>query len=127
MPTKAELIALVERYFAAVDAKDLEKTLATLTTDCSITVETAGVRHHGRDDEIRKMFEGLFERFDTTWHGDFRHVVDEEAGLIASQFTVRNRTPDGTRQEKYNCNFFRIERGQLSAISVYMMGPNTLT
>jgi ketosteroid isomerase-like protein len=124
---KTEMIELVERYFAAVDAKDLEGTLSTCTPDCRITVETAGVTHSGRDDAIRTMFEGLFARFETLWHGDFGHVVDEEAGTIASQFTVRNLAPDGERQEKYNCNFFRVEDGRLAAISVYMMGPNTLT
>lgn len=37
-------IALVERYFAAVDAEDLPGVLATLAKDCVFTVETHGVR-----------------------------------------------------------------------------------
>jgi len=125
--TKPELIALVERYFAAVDAKDIEGTLAACAADCCITVETAGVQHRGRDGEIREMFERLFERFDTIWHGDFHHVADEQTGTIASQFLVRNLAPDGARQEKHNCNFFWAENGEFSAISVYMSGTNTLT
>ena len=125
--TKSEMIDLVERYFAAVDAQDVEGTLATCAADCRITVETAGVEHQGRDTEIRAMFEGLFERFESVWHGDFHHVVDEQAGTIASQFLVRNLATDGARQEKHNCNFFRVEDGRLAAISVYMSGANTLT
>ena len=125
--TKPEMIALVERYFAAVDAKDLEGTLAVCAPECCITVESAGVAHRGRDDAIRAMFEGLFERFETIWHGDFHHVADEETGTIASQFLVRNLAHDGARQEKHNSNFFRVENGQFAAISVYMSGVNTLT
>ena len=125
--TNPELIALVERYFAAVDAKDVDATLAVLAPDCSITVETAGVRHCGRDTEIRGMFERLFGHFESFWHGDFNHVVDDEAGTVASQFLVRNLAADGTRQEKHNCNFFWVKNGQISAVSVYMTGVNTLT
>ena len=125
--TKPEMIALVERYFAAVDAMDLEGTLATCAPECRITVETAGVQHSGRDSEIRGMFASLFERFDSVWHGDFHHVADEQSRTIASQFVVRNVAADGTRQEKHNCNFFRVRGGQFDAISVYMSGPNTLT
>ena len=125
--SKQEMVDLVERYFAAADAMDLERTLATCAPDCVITVETAGVKHRGRDSEIRVMFEGLFARFESVWHGDFHHVADEESGTIASQFLVRNLAPDGARQEKNNSNFFRIKNGQLAAISVYMSGTNTLT
>lgn len=124
--TKPEMIALVERYFAAVDAMDIEGTLATCSPDCCITVETAGVQHRGRDGEIRGMFEGLFERFDSVWHGDFHHVADVESGTIASQFLVRNEAADGTRHEKHNCNFFVIGDGRFTAVSVYMSGANTL-
>ncbi len=127
MTTNPEMIALVERYFAAVDAKDLDGTLATCAPDCCITVETASVQHRGRDLEIRKMFERLFEHFDTIWHGNFHHVADEEAGTIASQFLVRNADYDGARQEKHNCNFFHVENDHFSAVSVYMSGENTLT
>ena len=124
--TKPEMIALVERYFAAVDAKDLEGTLANYTSDCRITVESAGVQHQGRDTEIRHMLERMFEQFDTIWHGEFHHVADEEASTIASQFVYRNLALDGSRQEDHNCNFARVEGGRFSAISVYMT-QNTLT
>jgi ketosteroid isomerase-like protein len=127
--TRPQMIELAERYFTCVDAKDVEGTLATLSADCSITVETAGVQHHGRDIEIRGMFEGLFERLETLWHGDFRHIVDVESGTIASQFVVRNLTTDGERHEKHNCNVFRVDNDndRFGQVSVYMMGVNTLT
>ena len=124
--TKLEMIALVERSFAAVDAKDIDGTLACYTSHCSITVETAGVQVSGRDGEIRDMIEQLFERFETMWHGEFHHVVDEEAGTIASQFLYRNLTPDGTRRADHNCNIAHVKGGRFSAISTYMT-QNTLS
>ena len=125
--TKDGMVALVERYFASVDAQDLDGTLAALAPDCVLSVPTAGVQHHGRDGEIRTMFAGLFDRFESLWHGEFRHIADVEEGTIASGFIVRNVARDGAQDEKHNCNFFTVQDGKLSAISVYMMGHNTLT
>jgi ketosteroid isomerase-like protein len=124
--TKPELRALVERYFAAVDAKDLEATLANYTADCCIRAETAGVQHTGRDTEIRDMLERMFKQCETIWHGEFHHVADSAAGTIASQFLYRSVALDGTRLEDRNCNIARVEDGRFSAISVYM-AQNTLT
>ena len=124
--TKPEMIALVERYFVAVDAKDVEGTLAHYTPDCCITVENAGIQHVGRDTAIRDMLERMFGQFESIWHGEFRHVADEEASTIASQFLYRNVALDGTRGEAHNCNIARVEDGRFSAISVYM-ATNTLT
>jgi uncharacterized protein (TIGR02246 family) len=120
MTTKPEMIALVERYFAAVDAKDIEGTLACYTPDCQITVETAGVQVRGRDGEIREMIEQLFERMESMWHGEYHHVVDEEAAAIASQFVYRSRTADGASREDHNCNFATVEDDRFSTISTYM-------
>lgn len=125
--TKTQLIGLVEGYFAAVDAQDLEATLSVFEPDCCLSVPTAGVRHCGRDTEIRGVFEALFARFESLWHGEFHHVVDSGAQTIASGFTVRNLARDGARDEKHNCNFFTVREGKFGAVFVYMMGQNTLT
>ena len=124
--TRNEMIALVERYFAAVDAKNLDGALATLAPDCRFTIETDALTHEGRDEAIRGMFERLFARWDEIWHGNFRHVADPEGSRVASQFDVRNIAADGTVHTKRNCNFFTVEDGRFAAISVYMSGENTL-
>ena len=125
--TEQELIDLAEGYFAAVDAQDIDRTLAFLTSDCVFTIETAQLRHDGRDDGIKRMFEGLFSRWETIWHGNFRHVADPQNGRIASQFDVRNVDADGRTNEKHNCNFFTVKDEKFHRISVYMSGENTLT
>ena len=45
---------------------------------------------------------------------------------LASTFTVKNTEHDDSIVIKYNCNFFEIENGKFSSITVYMQGENTL-
>lgn len=121
------LVALVERdYFANVDARHIEAVLATMDSDAAFSVATHGVRHVGRDDEIRRMFERLYDEHAAVAHGEFVHVVDVERQSIASQFTVRNTEHDGSITVKHNCNFFHVEDGRFDRVVVYMEGENTL-
>lgn len=119
-------IALVETYFAAVDAEDLPGVLATLTPDCVFTVETHGIRLDGHD-QITGMFERLWASHQSVQHDRFTHVPDPAGGRIASRFRVVNTETDGSLTYKSNCNFFEIEAGRFKAVAVYMAGPNTLT
>ena len=119
------LSSLVEHYFAAVDRMDLAGTLACFSADATVTIATFDLVYRGRDDAIRGMYERLFARYASVWHGDFDHVVSPPE-RIASQFTVRNRTSDGMLVEKHNCNFFRCSDGVIVAMSVYMSGDNSL-
>lgn len=119
------MIALVERYFAAVDAEDLPAVLATLSSDCVFTVETHGVRLEGHD-EITGMFNRLWANHAAVRHGAFTHVASPDTGRIASQFRVENTEHDGSLTHKSNCNFFRIDGNRFATVAVYMAGPNTL-
>lgn len=123
--TREDQIALVERYFAAVDGETLEALLETLTEDCVFTVETHGVRLVGHD-AIAGMFRRLWAAHEAVLHHRFTHIPDLEGSRIASRFTVENRQHDGSLVRKSNCNFFEIEDGRFSAVAVYMAGPNTL-
>ena len=122
---RRELIALVERYFAAVDAQRLEAVLETLAPECVFSVETHGVRLQGHA-EIGGMLRRLWSRHRAVRHFDFVHVADPAAGLIASRFQVENTEPDGTLTAKSNCNFFEAAQGRFARVAVYMAGPNTL-
>lgn len=125
--TADEQIALVERYFAAVDDEDLPALLATLDAACIFTVETHGVRLEGHD-AVAGMFRRLWASHRAVKHHRFTHVPDPSGGRIASRFTVENTEHDGTLTHKSNCNFFEIaEAGpRFSAVAVYMAGANTL-
>jgi len=123
--TRQGLCALVERYFDAVDRMDLQATLACFTTDAQVTIATFDTVYKGRDDAVRGMYERLFARYASVWHGDFDHVVDEPA-RIASRFTVRNRSADGAITVKHNCNFFHLRGDLIVEMGVYMSGDNSL-
>jgi len=123
--SRADQIALVERYFAAVDGEDLPALLALLTETCVFTVETHGVRLQGHD-AIAAMFHRLWANHAAVKHHRFTHVPDPEGGRIASRFAVENTEHDGTLTHKSNCNFFTLDGACLCAVAVYMAGPNTL-
>jgi ketosteroid isomerase-like protein len=122
---RSALIALVERYFAAVDRMDLDATLACFTGDARVTIATFDTVYQGRDTEVRGMYERLFARYASVWHGDFDHVA-QPPQRIASQFTVRNVSLQGGESVKHNCNFFSVREGLICDMSVYMSGDNSL-
>jgi ketosteroid isomerase-like protein len=120
-----DLAHMVERYFAAVDRKDMDGTLFFFVPDATFTVATFAAEHRGRDSEVRAMFERLFGRYERIWHGNFEHVV-EAPGRIATRFDVENHTWDGQTYRKHNANFFFLRAGKFSAVHVYMSGDNAL-
>jgi ketosteroid isomerase-like protein len=122
----SELIALAERYFAAVDRMDVAATLACFEPDARFTIATYNTLYQGRDTEIAGMFERLNERYAKVWHGDFDHVTDVPAQRIASRFRVENITHEGQKLVKNNCNFFRVQDGLFTEVFVYMSGDNSL-
>ena len=122
----SELIALAERYFAAVDRMDVAATLACFAPDARFTIATYSNVYQGRDTEIAGMFERLNQRYAKVWHGDFDHVTDVPAQRIACRFRVENITHEGQKLVKNNCNFFRVQDGLFTEVFVYMSGDNSL-
>jgi ketosteroid isomerase-like protein len=122
----SELIALAERYFAAVDRMDVAATLACFAPDACFTIATYANVYQGRDTAIAGMFERLNGRYAKVWHGDFDHVTDVPAQRIASRFRVENITHEGQKLVKNNCNFFRVQDGLFVEVFVYMSGDNSL-
>lgn len=123
--SRDDQIALVTRYFDAVDAEDLPALLDTLTPDCVFSVETHGVRLEGHD-RIAAMFTRLWADHAAVLHHRFTHVPDPESGHIASRFSVQNTEHNGSLTHKSNCNFFEITQGRFASVRVYMTGQNTL-
>ena len=123
--TSEQQIALVKRYFDAVDQEDLPALLNTLTANCIFTVETHGVRLEGHD-AISDMFHRLWRNHKAVRHHRFVHVPDPDGARIAVRFQVENTENDGSLTHKSNCNFFEIDGERFSAVAVYMTGANTL-
>jgi ketosteroid isomerase-like protein len=121
----AQLVALVEHYFASVDRMDLDGTLACFEPDATFTIATFNTIYQGRDTGIRSMFERLNSRYNRVWHGNFDHVIQSPA-RVASQFRVENTLLDGSLSVKNNCNFFSVRGTRFDAVQVYMSGDNSL-
>ena len=124
-PPPGRQVLLVERYFAAVDRMDLGATLACFTSDARFTIATYDTLYQERDRGIKAMFERLFTRYASIWHGDFDHVV-QTPERIASRFRVENLGFDRQTIVKHNCNFFRLRGDLMDEVFVYMSGDNSL-
>jgi ketosteroid isomerase-like protein len=115
----------VEKYFAAVDNKDLNTVLSFFTPDASFTIATYQTTFRGRDTEISGMFERLFDRYDHIIHANFDHFY-ANSDRIASRFEVQNKKIGTLRIYKNNCNFFKLKEGLFDEVFVYMSGDNAL-
>lgn len=123
--TPQQQIALVEKYFTAVDQEDLPVLLSTLTEDCVFSVETHRVRLEGHE-AVSAMFKRLWRNHRSVRHDRFVYVPDPDGKRIAARFHVENIEIDGSLTHKSNCNFFEITGKRFSAVAVYMSGANTL-
>ena len=124
--TRAELIDLAtQQYFASVDAKNIEATLACFHDEALFCVQTAFARHSGKA-ELRRMFEDFFGAWQTIVHRDFTCTVDEANGRITACFEAVLTAADGSVTRLNNTNFWRIRDGKFQEVYVYMSGENPL-
>lgn len=123
---RAGLVALaIDRYFAAVDAKDIEGALACFHDEALFTVQTSFTRHAGKA-SIRRMFEDFLGAYETIVHRDFACTVDEAHGRIAASFEAVLTGADGSVTRLDNTNFWRVRDGRFQEVHVYMSGANVL-
>jgi ketosteroid isomerase-like protein len=124
--TRAELIDLaINRYFANVDAKNMDAVLDCFHDEALFCVQTAFTRHSGKD-ELRRMFTDFFASYDVIIHKDFTCTVDEKNGRIAASFEAVLTGPDGSITRLFNTNFWRVRDGKFQEVYVYMSGANPL-
>lgn len=125
--SRAELIELAtKRYFANVDAKDMEATLDCFHDESLFCIQSSFTRHNGKS-EIRRMFEDFFAGFQTIVHKDFVCTVDQANGRISASFEAVLTGHDGSVTSLSNTNFWRVRDGRFQEVYVYMSGANVLT
>ncbi|MFU7529240.1 nuclear transport factor 2 family protein [Qipengyuania sp. ASV99] len=132
--TRDELIDFaLNRYFARVDAKDMDAVLGCFHDTALFCVQTAFTRHSGKA-EIRRMFEDFFGAYETIIHRDFTCTVDAANGRITASFTAELHDVGGKVTLLNNTNFWRLRRGEAGGadgprfqeVYVYMSGANVL-
>lgn len=125
--SREQLIELAtKRYFANVDAKKMDATLACFHDEALFCIQTSFTRHSGKA-EIRRMFEDFFAAFKTIVHKDFVCTVDEANGRVSASFEAVLTGHDGSITSLRNTNFWRVRDGQFQEVYVYMSGANVLT
>jgi ketosteroid isomerase-like protein len=124
--SRSQLIDLaIDRYFANVDAKNMDATLACFHDEALFTVQTAFTRHSGKA-EIGRMFRDFFDSYAKIVHRDFIWTVDERHGRIAASFEAVLTGHDGQITRLMNTNFWRVRDGKFQEVYVYMSGANPL-
>ena len=123
---RAELIDLaLKRYFANVDAKNMDAVLDCFHDEALFCVQTAFTRHAGKA-ELRRMFTDFFDSWTTIIHKDFTCTVDEKNGRISASFEAVLTAEDGSVTQLFNTNFWRVREDKFQEVYVYMSGANPL-
>ena len=115
----------INKYFANVDRKDMDATLANFHETALFTIQTDHLTHEGHPG-IRRMFQDFFDGYTTIVHRDFTCTVDEKQGRIAANFVADLIDPDGNQILLYNTNFWRVRGDKFQEVYVYMSGANPL-
>ena len=124
--SRAQLVDLaIQRYFANVDAKDMEAVLDCFHDEALFCVQTAFTRHAGKA-ELRRMFEDFFDAWAQIAHKDFTCTVDEKNGRISASFEAVLTGHDDRKVTFFNTNFWRIREGRFQEVYVYFSGENVL-
>jgi ketosteroid isomerase-like protein len=113
-------------YFAAVDGKDLGRTLDFFAEGASLVVASARIGFHGGA-ELRRMFETFFRDYGTIRHHVTTIVIDEPAQQISTEQTCPHVRADGVPAPVAASTFFAVgPDGRFTRVSVWMDGPSTL-
>jgi ketosteroid isomerase-like protein len=124
--TRKQLIDFaLKSYFANVDKKNLDKTLACFHDEALFTVQTAFTTHSGKA-ELKRMFETFFASYKKIVHRDFTCTVDEANGRIAASFIAELWDDKGKKTTLHNTNFWRLKGDKFQEVHVYMSGANPL-
>ncbi len=123
---KDELVDLaLNKYFAQVDAKNLDAVLDCFHDNAMITVQTAFTTHVGKEG-IKRMFVDFMDSHKTIIHRDFTCTEDQNNGRIAASFTAELEDHDGGTVLLENTNFWRIRDDKFQEVYIYMSGANPL-
>ena len=115
----------LEKYFASVDAKNLDAVMDCFHDNAMLTVQNVFVVHDTKD-AIRRMFVDSMDSFETIIHRDFVCTIDEKNGRIVASFVAELVDSDGNTTLLHNTNFWRVRGDKFQEVYVYMSGENPL-
>lgn len=124
--TREHLQTLPINFFAAVDARDVERVASLFAPDATLTVHTGPATFTGAA-QIKEMFAGFIASSTTMSHEVVSVTVDEARGTVATQQRYVGVLADGTQNDMFNCNFFEVgEDGRFAKVDIWMAGVSPL-
>jgi len=124
-PSTQALITRIESYYEAVDRLEPDPIVAHFAPDATMEIATGDVRHIGLD-AIRGTYERREKDVDTSFHGEFTHVVDAANGRAATRLAVRRTSKNGESVEMDCIALFTFADELIEHIVIWMSGENTL-
>ena len=122
---RQQYIQIVEDYFAALDARQIDKVLSFFNKDAVFTVQSAFIVCNGWSG-VREMFEQFLDTYENILHTDFEHIVDSYSKSISSRFRVELDRFDGGHETKQSVNHWYFEHGKFQRVYVWISGDNVL-
>ena len=105
--SEAQLAAAVTAYFSAMDALDVEATVALFAEDGELECVTDG-RHPRGHAELRAFFHGVVDGSHGMEHPVTWQAIDAARGAVATIQDYRDVRDTGAVYDERTCNFFRI-------------------
>ena len=116
VPRAAALRTAVDAYFAALDALDVEATVALFAPGATLECVTDGRNPRGHD-ELRAFFHGVVDGSRGMVHPIVWIAVDGEAGSVATVQEYRDERDTGAVYEERTCNVFAFdEEGRITRL-----------
>ena len=119
------LVARIESYYDAVDRLDTEAIVAHFTSDGVMEIPTGDVRHAGHD-AIRATYVRRAAEVTQSFHGNYTHVIDAQAGRAATRLDTRRTTTEDQTIEMDCIAFFTFDGELIKNIAIWMSGENSL-
>ena len=120
--SRAELIALSERYFLACNDHDWQSVMDTFSPSCLMWFPAATFSYNGKT-ALGVHFEDFLSTFEVIDFHDFTHISDPSQQSICTYFTVELKQTDGQTVCMKNCNIFKLgEDGLFREIIIYNSG-----
>ena len=123
--SRETLLARIESYYTAVDSLDTEAIVAHFTPDGTMEIPTGDVRHVGHEG-LRATYDRRASEVETSFHGNFTHVIDADAGRAATRLATHRVTTDGQTFDMDCIALFTFEGELIKQIVIWMSGENSL-
>jgi ketosteroid isomerase-like protein len=119
-PADARKLALLERFMAAWNARDVNALMSCMSDDCeflsSAGPDPAGTRYRGRD-AVNAAYAALFDNFPEAAWTNARHFVIADRGVSEWRFVGRDR--EGRAVDVYGCDLFTFDGDRIRTKDSY--------